>query len=528
MFSGLPVPGATVTAKRAETKLTTITNEQGVYAFADLTDGLWTLTVEMTGFASATRQVTISSNSPLEHWDLILLPLDQVQTVSTVSQHMTPTVPPPPAAPVASPPKEAKTEDENAADGLLINGSTNNGASSPFAQFPAFGNARSGKHGLYNGGIGLIGDTSALDARSFSLTGQDTPKPSYTRLTGIATLGGPLKIPHLLTNGPVFFVAYQWTRNRDANTTPALLPTLAQRTGAADNIPATQISPQVLALLRLYPLPNFSGSTRYNYQIPLVDATHQDAMQARLNKTLGQRNQLYGRVAFQNTRSSTPNLFDFLDTSDVLGIATDVNWSHRFGSHIFTTATFQFSRLSTHNKPYFENRENISGIAGIQGNNQSPANWGPPSLSFSSGIAGLSDGLPASNHNQTGSVSDSTLWIHGRHYLTFGADFRRQQFNYLTQQNPRGTFTFTGAATGSDFADFLSGIPDTSAIAFGNADKYFRQSVYAAYLTDDWRISPELTVNVGVRWEYSAPITELYGRLVNLNITPASQQLRPL
>ena len=107
--------------------------------------------------------------------------------------------------------------------------------------------------------------------------------------------------------------------------------------------------------------------------------------------------------------------------------------------------------------------------------------------------------------------------------------FGRQEFNYLSQQNPRGTFTFTGLATGaSDFADFLQGIPDTSAIAYGNADKYFRQSVYDAYLTDDWRLRPELTINYGIRWEYGAPITELYGRLVNLDIVPGFSAVAPV
>ena len=84
-------------------------------------------------------------------------------------------------------------------------------------------------------------------------------------------------------------------------------------------------------------------------------------------------------------------------------------------------------------------------------------NWGPPSLNFASGIASLTDGLPSFNRNQTSAVSYSMLWNHGRHNVTFGGDFRRQQFNYLSQQDPRGTFTFTGAATGSDFADFLLG-----------------------------------------------------------------------
>src|SRR5262249_25151021 len=66
---------------------------------------------------------------------------------------------------------------QRAADGLLINGSVNNGAASPFAQLGAFGNNRRGARSLYNGGVGLIIDNSSLDARAFSLTGQDTRKP---------------------------------------------------------------------------------------------------------------------------------------------------------------------------------------------------------------------------------------------------------------------------------------------------------------------------------------------------------------
>src|SRR5256885_4151238 len=106
---------------------------------------------------------------------------------------------------------------------------------------------------------------------------------------------------------------------------------------------------------------------------------------------------------------------------------------------------------------------------------------------------------------------------HAPHNFSFGGDVRRQQFNLLSQQDPRGTFTFTGASTqqnvngtavpgtGFDFAGFLLGIPDTSSIAFGNADKYLRASSYDAYFTDDWRIAPGFTLNAGVRWEYGSP-----------------------
>jgi hypothetical protein len=485
----------------------------------------------MTGFSSVTRQVSVAPKLPAEKWELKLLPFDQIEA-AVQSRAAEP--PPKESAPTEAAPSlnSPKTEDDSAgsSDGLLINGSTNNGAASPFAQFPGFGNNRTGSHGLYNGSIGIIGDNSALDARSFSLTGQDTSKPAYSRLTGVLTLGGPLRIPHLLKNGPVFFLGYQWTRNRDATATPGLMPTLAQRNGdfSGNVIPPSRLSPQALALLSFYPLPNFAGNARYNYQIPIVSATHQDALQSRLNKTLGQNNQLSGKFAFQDTRTSSPNLFNFLDTTGVLGIDADATWSHRFNRHLFMNLEYEFSRLVTRSTPYFENRENVSGNAGIRGNNQDPMNWGPPSLTFSSGIAGLADALPSFNRNQTGAVSDSMLWTHGRHNITFGGDFRRQQFNYLAQQNPRGSFGFTGAAGGSDFAGFLLGVPDTSSIAFGNADKYFRQSVYDSYVTDDWRIGPRLTLNAGMRWEYGAPITELYGRLVNLDISPGFGSVAPV
>ena len=72
------------------------------------------------------------------------------------------------------------------------------------------------------------------------------------------------------------------------------------------------------------------------------------------------------------------------------------------------------------------------------------------------------------------------------------------------------------------------GIPDTSAISFGNADKYLRQSVYDAYVTDDWRVNPQLTINAGVRWEYGAPVTELKDRLVNLDVASGFSAVAPV
>jgi trimeric autotransporter adhesin len=563
-FNGLPVPGATVTAWQQGKKFSTITDQQGVFSFADLAEGSWKLRIEMLCFEPTEHDITIAPNVSAPTWELSLLPLDKILAQTKVTK--TESAPTLHASTPASSngstisksrnvntpelPKVPQESNEQAADGLLINGSESNAATTRFSLAQAFGNRRNGARSLYTGGLALILDNSTLDARPYSLTGLDTPKSSYNRLTAGFTLGGPLKIPHILYHGPSFFVGYQWTRDRDATTQSGLVPTLAERNGDFSGLqifnPATgspfvgnlPISSQAQSLLNFYPLPNVTGNSRYNYQVPILSNNHQDALQTRLDKSINHTNQVYGRFALQSTRSDNANLFGFRDTTDILGINTSINWTHRLSRELFQTTGFQFSRLRTKLTPTFANRENRSSMAGITGNNQDPSNWGPPALNFSSGIAPLSDGQYAFNRNRTGGVSYSIQWNHARHNVTAGGDFRRQEFNYLTQQDPRGTLSFTGAATegtvngtiigGSDFADFLLGVPDTSSIAFGNADKYFRQSVYDAYITDDFRIKSNFTLNAGIRWEYGAPITELYGRLVNLDIATEFSAVAPI
>ncbi|HLK48098.1 MAG TPA: TonB-dependent receptor [Bryobacteraceae bacterium] len=587
-FGGLPVPGATVTIARDDKKFTAITDAQGAYLFADLPDGAWMLTIEMPGFATVRQEIAVVPQAPGPEWELRMLPLDEIQAVTPAPTPAAPaaetkTAAPPPKQPkhgknlpvgptntqsafqradlnAANPAPDAPGNDsappgndgpgtpaelsQRAADGLLINGTTNNGASSPFAQAQAFGNNRRGARSLYTGSLGFIMDNSALDAAPYSVTGKDTGKPGYNNFRGVAAFGGPLKIPRLVPrNGPQFFFNYQWTRNRTDSTLPGAVPDALERSGdfsktvdafgnpvqihdptsparfSGNVIPAYLISRQAQTLLNLdlYPLPNFAGG-RYNYQVATVGITHQDALQTRMNKLIGRKNQVSGLFAMQDSRADNQNLFGFLDTSDSLGLTLNLNWRHNITQRFFANLGFQYSRMALRTKPYFANRANISGDAGILGNNQEPLNWGPPALQFASGITPLTDGLPSFTRNQAAAVSLDSLWNRGRHNVSFGGDVRRQQFNLFSQQDPRGQFTFTGAASGFDFADFLLGVPDTSSIAFGNADKYLRASSYDAYVVDDWRMSPGLTLNVGVRWEYWSPITEKYGRLANLDI----------
>src|ERR1035441_3482780 len=114
-----------------------------------------------------------------------------------------------------------------ASDALLVNGSVSNGV-----ERRAIGNFRKGPGSGYRGDLSTILDNSLLDARSFSITGQDTPRQAYNHLRYGGTFGGPLSIPHLFrTQNGNFFVAYQGVRNRNASTSTSLMPTAAERAG---------------------------------------------------------------------------------------------------------------------------------------------------------------------------------------------------------------------------------------------------------------------------------------------------------
>src|SRR5581483_9080677 len=237
-FGGLPVPGATVTATQGNKKFTTVTNPDGAYSFPDLSDGPWSIQVDMLGFETAKGEIAAAPSATPPTWDLKMLPLDQIHAqAQSIAKSVLPaaTPPPQPAETKKQEPAPAQTDsardemEQRAADGLLVNGSQNNGASSPFALFPAFGNNRNGGRSLYNGGLGIFVDNSIWDARPFSFTGQNTPKLPYDHFSASAFFGGPLRIPHLLRNGPNFFVSYQWMRNRSDTLGDALMPTAVQR-----------------------------------------------------------------------------------------------------------------------------------------------------------------------------------------------------------------------------------------------------------------------------------------------------------
>jgi hypothetical protein len=148
-------------------------------------------------------------------------------------------------------------------------------------------------------------------------------------------------------------------------------------------------------------------------------------------------------------------------------------------------------------------------------------------------FAGLSDSNPSLTRNQSQNGLESVTWIRGPHSFTLAAQFQRNDLSTQTDQNGRGTLNFTGEATseigsnglpvtgtGYDFADFLLGLPQSSSIRYGNTSTYFRQNVWTAYVDDDWKVNANLTLDLGLRYEYFSPFSEKYGHEANLDIAP--------
>jgi len=469
----------------------------------------------------------------------------------------------PPAPPSdAAPASMGADASAGASEAMVVNGSTSNGV-----ERRAFGNGRRGPGSMYRGDVYVFESNSDLNARPYSLTGIQPLQPVSNNATFGGSFAGPLYIPHVLRNNGQFFLQYQGTRSRNESTANSVFPTEAERQGDFSQtlysaghpvtiydplsgapfpnnmIPTTRINPQALSLLQYYPLPNIISPLQYNFQAPVVTRSDVDGFNARLSRSLNTKNFLSGLIGYQNSRTLTPNQsgFSFVDSGSTAGLRANAQYRHNFSRTLWGTFTEDYTRASAHTDPFFANRVDVSGNAGISGNDQSPSYWGPPSLGFSqSGITGLSDSNPSLFRRQTNAVGFNFQWARRPHTLYFVGDLRQLQFNYLSQTNPRGGLLFNGYDTGTtlngtpltssgyDFADFLLGTPDSASLAFGNADKYFREGVYDLGVDDDWRVTSSLSLRLGVRWEYFAPFYEKYGRLVNLDVLPGFGNAAPV
>ena len=412
-----------------------------------------------------------------------------------------------------------------------------------------FGNRMNRGNQQVRGSLFFTLRNSALDASPYALNGQESVKPSYAQSRFGFNLGGPLVIPKLV-NSPntFFFLNYSGSRSRNPYRTVGTVPTLLERAGdfsqslntlydptthqpfAGNMIPLSRLDPAALGLLNFFPFPNQAGVQ--NYAFTGSTAQNSDNLNTRVNQNLTRRDRLAGGLNWQRRDGNALQSFGFRDETSGSGWNSNLSWTHNFSARAINSVMVRFNRNTSNTIPFFAYSQDVAAQLGIAGASSEPINYGPPNLSFTN-YASLSDASPTLVRNQSASVGESFILTRGSHNFRFGGEFGRNQLNTRTDSNARGTFSFSGVATsgldvnglpvantGYDFADFLLGLPQSSSIRFGDTSTYFRGSVYSAFAQDDWRVKSNLSIILGLRYEYYTPLTEKYGRIANLDVAP--------
>jgi hypothetical protein len=401
-------------------------------------------------------------------------------------------------------------------------------------------------------------ENSAFDARPYSITGNEVPKPSHYDERFGGNLGGPLKIPHIYngTDKTYFFVNYQHEVQSSALDTYSTVPTAAERSGDFCGLGITLFNPfsnftgprtplgngcQIPAinsaaagLLAFYPQQNLPGTVQ-NYVLQTTVPVNSDTLNIHILHTINSKFSLNGGYNLSSTRQNTFGSFlSTAGTQSILNQSVTLGLSHNWTAHLVENTQLNWSRSRTQILSDNSFKNDVAGDLGINGVSTDPMTFGIPAISFTS-LSGLNDPVPSLVRNQTIRLGDSLKWVHLNHTFTFGGEIRRIQLNADSNPQPRGRFNFTGVLTSQldaagqpvasppgtqqlyELADFLLGLPYSTTVQFG-PNAYLRSWDFIAYAQDDWRVNKQFTLLYGARYEAATPPVDVYNRIANLDL----------
>jgi hypothetical protein len=376
---------------------------------------------------------------------------------------------------------------------------------------------KSGTNGLHGGAFEFVRN-DIFDARPFFSTGA----PVFKRNQFGAQLGGPIR-----KNKTFFFGAWQGTHERGTPTTSnATVLTSAMRSGdfsqllpakmiidpltkapfPGNIIPASRFSKAAINFLdRFVPLPNFGN----NYVSPLPAPKDGNQYLVRLDHELGQNDRLYGRYIYNDDYLFSPagNLpsWGIDQTFHRQGVV--VGETHLFSPTLVNSFLFAFNRTYSYivQTPDFKWSDLGANIP-----EASPVTHSWQSLTIS-GYFTATTGTFWDLARKTYNVSDSLSWNRGRHSAKFGAQISRYYVDQVNEFFSRFGGTFNGFATGDAAADFLLGNLNQLRTV-GVLSNNLGQTNWHFFASDEIKVSPRLTVTLGLRWQPDLHFTEASGK----------------
>jgi hypothetical protein len=410
---------------------------------------------------------------------------------------------------------------------------------------------------------------SDVDARNY-FADASQPKPIFQQNQFGSSLGGPVK-----RNKLFFFLNYEGFRQRLANTFVNTVPIAAERTGdfsavrdifdpatvrpspgtssgytrdpfPGRQIPAARFDSVDGRLIQAYPLPQRSGLANNQTTNPKT-AQRWDLGDARLDYNLSPANQLFGRFSIQNTETIKPSTFaptvipgmsipvslgdesTFAGDSYLKNYQGVINWTHTFSPSLLLEGQMGYTRF---NLNYTQDGASLGAQLGeklgVRGSNQGPDSDGIPIFS-PSGYTGIGQtrSLPILRIENTFHPTIAVTKITGRHTLKAGFEARRRQMSEFQTNQGNGRFNFDrnftanpnqAGSTGDAIASFLLGTASTIQQDFLLVWAGIRGTETGSFVQDDWRVTDRLTLNIGLRYEFDTPFSEVRNRWANFDV----------
>ena len=368
---------------------------------------------------------------------------------------------------------------------------------------------RSGTNAIHGTAYYFIRN-SALDARNFFDVTRTAALPFRRNQYG-GSAGGPIK-----KNKTFWFVDFEGLRESLATTSTATVPSPAIRSTAVASIQP---------FLAIYPLPNGAISTNGqtgSYIFPSTRVSHDDFLTGKFDHRFSDKDSFNATYLWDNGLFNAPDEMN----NKLVGAASRRNnitmeESHIFSPTVFNSARFGFARThATNNTVQQDLNSALSNpaLAFIPGHEV-----GGIQISGITTFGGGVHGPDENNfHYNSFQGYDDIYVTRGIHSLKFGGVFERMQDNLFAGFTTDGLFAF-GSLT-----NFLANIPSTFSGLLPASDntRGIRQSLGGVYAQDDIRLRPNLTINVGIRWEMVSVPTEVNGKIANLkNITDAASTI---
>ena len=319
--------------------------------------------------------------------------------------------------------------------------------------------------------------------------------------------------------------------------------TAAQR-ALLNQLPASRLSPNAVALLNLYPTPTGSA-LQNNYVTSPINRTTTDSFDVRLDENFSQRDSAFVRYSFVNTNQVIPGPFPGVADGSASRPGNGKTQSqnialsetHILTPHLVNEARVGYSRVRDVRLPIFGNQLGIPGGYGIPGVPQLPGNGGLPLFSMGQlSNLGTPGTLPSDKSSKVVQFTDNVSIDRNAHQLRVGFEYQHVAFPTLTPSTSRGSFANSGIYTSivantdasTDRAQFvlapltpaagslrgLGGSNAVSASSFSPIYNLVRQYL-GAYAQDSWKATPILTLNYGLRYEFLGVPTESDGRFAN-------------